>query len=167
MTYTRPGGDVVLDEMPNGGRVTTGGGRIYVGSSGGLVNVSTGGGDVDLAQMGGDATVWTGSGTVTITVVNTDGTEHSVDVTSGTGRVVLDLPRDLDATIELESAYTENLGHKTSIESELALTQSETQTWDDHDGTPRKYVRARGTVGNGRGLIRVRTVNGDILVRRR
>jgi beta-lactamase regulating signal transducer with metallopeptidase domain len=166
-TYSKAGGDIMLDEIPRGGRISTGGGRVYVGSSGGFLSVSTGGGDVELPQMGGDANVWTGSGTVTITVVNTDGTEHSVDVTSGSGRVVLELPADLDATIELESAYTENFARKTSISSELSLTQSETQTWDDGEGTPRKFVRARGIAGNGRGLIRVRTVNGDIVVRRR
>lgn len=166
-SYTMAGGDITLDKVPGGGRVYTGGGRVYIGSSGGSLNVSTGGGDIELPQMGGDATVWTGAGAITITVVNTDGTEHSMDVFTGHGRVVLELPAKLDATIELESAYTDNFGRKTGIESDLAFTRSETQAWDDRDGSPRKFVRARGVVGNGHGLIRVRTVNGDIVVHQR
>ena len=104
---------------------------------------------------------------MTISVVNANGTEHSVDVYSGKGRVVLELPADLDARVELESAYTDNYGHRTSIESDLPLDRSETGEWDDRFGSPRKYVRATGVFGRGAGLIRVRTVNGDGVVRRR
>ena len=63
-------------------------------------------------------------------------------------------------------AYTENADRKTRIESDWDLQHDETGRWDDREGTPRKYVRARGSVGSGGGLVRVRTVNGDITVRR-
>jgi hypothetical protein len=91
---------------------------------------------------------------------------HSVDVTSGKGEVVLDLPRDLDATLELETAYTDNLGHKTTIVSDWPLPTTETDKWDRSEGTPRRYVRARQTIGRGGSTIRVRTVNGNIIVHR-
>jgi len=91
---------------------------------------------------------------------------HSVDVTSGKGQVVLDLPRDLDATLELETAYTDNLGHKTSIVSDWPLQSTETDNWDRSEGTPRRYVRARQTIGRGGSTIRVRTVNGNVVVHR-
>jgi hypothetical protein len=77
---------------------------------------------------------------------------------------VLVVPRDLNATLDLETAYTNNLGHKTRIVSDVPLQTTETAAWDDSEGTPRRYVRARQTVGRGGGVIRVRTVNGDILV---
>jgi hypothetical protein len=80
--------------------------------------------------------------------------------------VVLVLPRELDATLELETAYTNNLGHKTRIISELPLQTTETSSWDEREGTPRRYVRARQTVGRGGGVIRVRTVNGNIVLNR-
>ena len=87
-------------------------------------------------------------------------------MTSGKGQVVLVLPPDLNATLELETAYTNNLGHKTRIVSDLPLQTTETANWDDSEGTPRRYVRARQTVGRGGGLIRVRTVNGNIVLNR-
>ncbi|HEY9226661.1 MAG TPA: hypothetical protein VIP11_08450, partial [Gemmatimonadaceae bacterium] len=119
-----------------------------------------------LPRVGGNVHASTGAGDVTITVVNADGSVHTVDVFTGKGRVVLELPSDLDATFELETAFTETHA-RTNIESDFALTRSETQEWDDSMGTPRKFVRARGSVGNGRGLIRISAVNGDIVVRRR
>jgi hypothetical protein len=92
---------------------------------------------------------------------------HSVDVTSGKGEVVLVLPRDLDATLDLETAYTDNLGHKTRIVSDLPLPTTETDTWDSSQGTPRRYLRARQIVGRGGAVIRVRTVNGNIVLQRK
>jgi hypothetical protein len=79
------------------------------------------------------------------------------------------LPADIDADFELEAAYTKNFrGGKTKIESDFPLERSETTEWDDSEGTPRKFVRARGTVGSGahRGRIRIVIVNGDITIRK-
>jgi beta-lactamase regulating signal transducer with metallopeptidase domain len=167
VSISKAGGQILLDEAPNGGVVHTGGGQIVVRSSGGALAASTGGGDVTLERVSGDASVSTGAGEVHITVVNTVGAAHSIEVFSGKGRVVLELPANLDARIELETAYTENFGSRTSIESDFPLDGSETREWDDRFGSPRKFVRATGTLGSGTGLIRVRTVNGDVVVRRR
>jgi hypothetical protein len=166
-SISKAGGQIVIDDLPDGGVLNTGGGQIVVRSSGGAVSASTGGGDVELDRVAGDAHVSTGAGNVQITILNSNGTEHSVDVFSGKGRVVLYLPANIDARFELESAYTENFDRRTTIESDFALDRSETGEWDDRFGTPRKYVRAQGVFGSGAGLIRVRTVNGDVIVRRR
>jgi beta-lactamase regulating signal transducer with metallopeptidase domain len=167
VSMTKAGGEVTLSEMNRGGVVHTGGGRISIGESRGLLDVSTGGGDIELMKMGGDAVVSTGAGDVTIQVVNVDGTEHSISVYSGKGSVVLELPSNLNARLELEAAYTDNSSRRTRIESDFPVAPSESQEWDDRFGTPRKFVRGTATLGGGRGLIRVRTVNGDIVVRRR
>jgi hypothetical protein len=164
-TLSKAGGDIVMDSVEDDAQLHTGGGRISIGSANGSLSVSTGGGDIDLPRVGGDVRASTGAGDVTITVVNANGTEHSVDVFTGYGRLVLELPATLDARFDLETAYTESK-RRTSIDSDFSLTQTETDVWDGWQGTPRKYVRARGTFGNGRGLIRVRVVNGDIVVRR-
>ena len=158
------GGGINLPEAPDGARVTTGGGPIVIGPSAGEVYASTGGGSIDIGPASGSVEAHTGAGDVTITL--TGAGSHSVDVTSGRGQVVLVLPRDLSATLEIETAYTNNLGHKTRIESELPLTITETTDWDSRQGTPRRYVRGRQVVGGGLGVIRVRTVNGNVILRR-
>jgi len=156
------GGGLSLRAAPDGARVTTGGGPIRIGPSGGEVYASTGGGSIDIGPATGSVEAHTGAGDVTIELKG--GGAHSVDVTSGKGKVVLVLPRDLNATLDLETAYTNNLGHKTRIISDLPIQSTETASWDDSHGTPRRYVRARQTVGRGGGVIRVRIVNGDIVL---
>jgi beta-lactamase regulating signal transducer with metallopeptidase domain len=162
---SKAGGPIEVTEAPNGAQLRTGGGHVWVGSANGMLGVSTGGGDIDLPRVGGSVSAWTGAGDVTITVVDAGNPEHSVDVFTGRGRVVLELPSNLDARFELETAYTESKP-RTNIESDFSLQASETMEWDESQGTPRKFVRAQGRVGNGRGLIRIRVVNGDIIVRR-
>jgi hypothetical protein len=158
------GGPISLAAAPDGARVTTGGGRIRIGASGGEVYAMTGGGDIDIGPATGSVEAHTGAGDVTIELKGAGA--HSVNATSGRGQVVLVVPRDLDATLELETAYTNNLGHKTRIIIDVPLQTTETSDWDGREGTPRRYVRARQTVGRGGAVIRVRTVNGDVILKR-
>lgn len=160
----KDGGDVHVTAAPNGAHVTTGGGEIRIGQSAGDVYAYTGGGDIQLGPINGSAEANTGSGDVTVTL--TGNGAHSINATSGTGRVVLVLPPGLSATLDLETAYTNNFGRRTRIESDWPLQVTETDQWDTTHGTPRRYVRARESIGGGGGLIRVRTVNGDIVVQR-
>jgi beta-lactamase regulating signal transducer with metallopeptidase domain/DUF4097 and DUF4098 domain-containing protein YvlB len=165
-SITSAGGDHRFESLPLGGVVRTGGGDIYIGSSRGSLDATTGGGRIELAAVGGDAKATTGAGEVTISVVNTDGTEHSIEVHSGSGRVILELPASIDARFDIETAYTERHG-ATKVQSDFPVEVNETTEWDGRNGTPRRYVRATGTSGSGRGLIRVRTVNGDVVIRRK
>jgi hypothetical protein len=158
------GGAISLAAAPDGARVTTGGGRIRIGQSGGEVYAMTGGGDIDIGPATGSVEAHTGAGDIRIELKGAGA--HSVNVTSGRGQVVLVVPRDLDATLELESAYTNNLSRKTRIVSDFPLQTTETADWDAREGTPRRYVRARQTLGKGGGIIRVRTVNGDVVLKR-
>ena len=165
---SKAGGDIVLDRAPDGAVLTTGGGEIRLGPSSGDVQARTGGGNIQIGPATGSVSATTGAGEVTITIVGGEGkgADHSVEVSSGHGSVVIELPENLSARFDLETAYTERFGRKTRITSDWNLRQEETDRWDDSEGTPRKYVRARGTVGEGGGLIRVRIVNGDVTIRR-
>ena len=159
------GGDIYSPGAPDGGRFTTGGGQIRIGPSGGEVYASTGGGSIDIGPSTGSVEAHTGAGNVRLELKGAG--PHGVDIISGKGTVVLVVPRDLNAVLELETAYTENLGHKTRIVSDIPLPTTETTTWDRSEGTARRYVRVRGeTVGKGGAIIRVRTVNGDIEIKR-
>jgi beta-lactamase regulating signal transducer with metallopeptidase domain len=160
----RSGGPIVLDSAPNGARVTTGGGEIRIGRSAGDVFARTGGGRISIGPAAGSVVASTGAGDITVTFEG--GGAHSADITSGRGAALLTLPADISATLILESAYTNNLGHKTRIESDFPLTTTETEDWDASVGTPRRYVRSRVVLGKGDGVIRVRVVNGNVVVRR-
>jgi hypothetical protein len=164
---SKPGGSIDILVARAGATVSTGGGRIVIDSSDKSVVASTGGGNIELRAASGDAVASTGAGDVSIRVVGAGSGSHNINVCDGHGRVTLELPKDIDATFELETAYTDNAPNHTKIESDFDLSQSETHEWDDRFGTPRKFVRAIGRLGAGGSLIRVSTVNGDIVVRRR
>jgi beta-lactamase regulating signal transducer with metallopeptidase domain/DUF4097 and DUF4098 domain-containing protein YvlB len=162
----RAGGDVDLDDAPAGAEIHTGGGQVVVRRGAGLVEASTGGGDVTVGPIAGSVHAITGAGRVEVTLMDAGGEPQTVEVNAGVGDVVLVLPADFDGTFELETAYTQKFGRATRIDSEWQLSREQTDRWDTSMGTPRRYVRARGTVGAGRGSIRVKTTNGDIQVKR-
>jgi hypothetical protein len=160
---TRAGGDISLDEAPAGAEVSTGGGRVKVGRATGNVRAATGGGDIEVGPVAGSVTATTGAGDVRVTLAKTS-SDQDVSVRSGTGRVRIELPANYDGTLDLETAYTEDFGRATRITTpgEWTVKRESTTSWDDREGTPRRYVRVSGTVGKGGGLVRVKTVNGDI-----
>ncbi|HVF39399.1 MAG TPA: M56 family metallopeptidase [Gemmatimonadaceae bacterium] len=159
----KSGGSITVASAPDGADLRTGGGAITIGSAGGRVYATTGGGKVDIARLRGSAEVHTGAGDVTITLTDDSG---PLEITSGFGTVTLIVPSALRANLDLETAYTRNRRNPTAIESDFALATSETRDWDSTYGTPRRYVRARQSIGGGGPLIRVRTVNGNIRIRR-
>jgi beta-lactamase regulating signal transducer with metallopeptidase domain/DUF4097 and DUF4098 domain-containing protein YvlB len=163
---SQAGGDVRLPEITDGADIETGGGDIHVARARGDVTASTGGGDIEIAHVAGGVRAGTGAGTIHISVDELDRDGRGVTIHSGNGTVVLELPADVAATFDVETAYTDNYRRKTRIDSDWQLEQSESDAWDDRQGTPRKYVRARGDAGGGGPLIKVRTVNGDVLIHR-
>ena len=162
----KAGGDVTLQDAPHGADIQTGGGDIRVRSGKGLIEATTGGGDIDIGPIAGSVVATTGSGEVHVALVDAKGEEQKVKISAGTGPITVLLPAGFEGRFDLETAYTENYEGTTHIESDWKLERDETATWDGRHGTPRRYVRAHGTVGDGRNRVRVRTVNGDIIIKR-
>jgi beta-lactamase regulating signal transducer with metallopeptidase domain len=163
--FRKSGGRINGGEAMNGADVRTGGGEITIGRSAGDVVASTGGGDITIGPLSGSARVTTGAGDVRIDFTGTR--SPSAEINSGNGRVIITLPSNFSGMLDLETAYTENHRGRTTIKSDWPLSLSETQQWENRYGTPRRFVRARQSFGNGDGVISVQTVNGDIEIRRR
>jgi hypothetical protein len=161
----KAGGAIHLADAPNDADVYTGGGSIHIGRSSGFVRAETGGGAIQLGPITGSVVARTGNGNVHVSLDRLEGA--TLDIESGLGDVVLELPSDLSADIDLETAYTDTLGRVSAIHSQWPLDSAETREWDSTRGTPRRYVRSRGRIGKGGPVVRVRTVNGDITMRRR
>jgi hypothetical protein len=163
---SRAGGVVDLDEVPNGADIQTGGGDIRIARGAGTIQAHTGGGDIWVGPIAGSVSAGTGAGDVHIKLASVGGRGQSAQAWSGTGSVVVELPSDLNARIELETSYTNNFGRATKITSAWTVDRAPVTDWDDSQGTPRKFVRATGTAGKGAGLVHIQTVNGDIELRR-
>ena len=167
LNIRKAGGGVDLDEAPRGANVHTGGGDIRIGHAGGTVSAVTGGGDIMIGPAAGSVTAGTGAGDVHVIVADAGREEQTVEITSGKGDITVDLPGGFDGRLELETSFTEGHRHSAKITSSWSLDRDEITPWDDREGTARRYVRARGEVGDGQGLVRIKTVNGNIEVRRR
>ncbi len=139
---------------------------VLVGPGAVMVDAHTGGGDIEIGPVAGSVRAGTGAGKVRVTLVDAQGAEQSVEIRSGTGQVIVELPANFNGKIELETAYTRAFGRATRIESPWDLEREETTAWESNRGTPRRFVRARGVTGSGGGIVRVNTVNGDIILRR-
>ena len=162
---TKSGGSVSIATAPNGATISTGGGRVTVGDADGDVRINTGGGDVTVGSASRGATVSTGAGDVKMTITGSGG--YPISAQSGNGTITLILPANMSAELDLETAFTNNHRGSTQIESDWPLSTTVTPNWDASEGTPRRYVRARQTIGSGGARITVKTVNGDIIIKRR
>jgi beta-lactamase regulating signal transducer with metallopeptidase domain/DUF4097 and DUF4098 domain-containing protein YvlB len=159
------GGDVELGDAPHGAVISTGGGSITVGSASDFVDASTGGGRIEIGPVAGSVHASTGAGDVTVTLVDPAGREQTVEVFTGSGDVEVVLPATLDARFEIETAYTRETA-PAHIDSTWELEHLPPTGWDTREGTARRYVRARGSAGKGRGLVRIKAVNGNVTLRR-
>lgn len=154
----KDGGPIITGTARPGVRLTTGGGEIRVARAEGDISATTGGGNVTLESVAGGAEVSTGAGDVSVRLTGSGG---DVDIRSGSGRVTLVLPAGFSGTVDLETAYTRQHA-PTRVTSDFPLALTETREWSARDGTPRRYVRGRATLGGGRHHVRVQTVNGDV-----
>ena len=163
----RAGGDIHLASAPNGVHATTGGGEVTIGRADRTVYAQTGGGDITVGPASGSVTATTGAGDVHVILARGSGGARTVKIDAGVGNVLLELPRGVGATFDLETGYTKAYGPKASIRSDVPvdIMVSDDDHWDASEGTPRKYVRASATTGDGKLQLQVRTLNGNIVIR--
>ncbi len=191
---TRVDGIIVVDVhaasvTTNGtkGRLTldTGAGRVRVSDASGTVFIDSGSGDVEITKVSGDhLTIDSGSGSVTgdgvsVSDMNVDSgsgsirlrnvTAKEIVLDSGSGSVELDLAADVDmlradtGSGRFVLHVPESLGAEVTIESgrhglDVDFPMTITRRNDD-------YVR--GTIGDGKGTIRIDTGSGGVRLRRR
>jgi beta-lactamase regulating signal transducer with metallopeptidase domain len=167
LNITKAGGDITLDGAPNGAIVTTGGGEVRIGRSSGRVEASTGGGNVTVGPVAGSVIAGTGAGEVRIIVDRVRDEDQIIEATSGFGRIVVELPSDFDGRLDLEAAYTRTHEDKARIRSDWDLERDPLTDWEVRYGMPRRTLRARTVLGRGTGRVVVRTMNGEIEIRRR
>lgn len=167
LSIDKAGGEIDLDAAPNGARVRTGGGDVRVGPSGGVVDARTGGGDVRVGPTAGSVRASTGAGEVHIVIDRMTSQDQVIEASSGKGRIIIELPRDFDGRLDLETAHTRTFESTSRIESDWDLEREPLTGWIERYGTPRRFLRASATIGRGSARVVVRTVNGEIEIRRR
>lgn len=161
------GGDIDVDDAPLGADLHTMGGPIHVKSAARFVKAKTMGGNINLDAVDGwvEATTMGGNIEVTMTGDPANG-KRSVTLTSMGGEVVLHVPAGLSMNIDVELSYTKNYHGAHQIISDFPIRQEETPEWNEENGSPRKIISGTGEVAGGKNLIRIKTVNGNVTIKK-
>jgi hypothetical protein len=140
---------------------------VTVGRAGGDVRATTGGGDVTVGPASGSVRAGTGAGEVHVIVDRSPAVDQVIEATSGSGRIIIELPGDFDGRLELETAHTRTHEGTARITSDFELNREPLTDWEDRYGSPRRYLRASAVLGRANRRVIVRTVNGEIVIKRR
>lgn len=143
------------------------GGTIHVRSASAYVKAKTMGGKVRLDAVDGwiDATTMGGNVEATMTG-DPSGGNRSVTLTSMSGDVTLGVPAALSMDVHIELAYTKGHEGEYAIKSDFPLKQEVSPEWDRENGTPRKTIYGTGAVAGGTNRVTIKTVNGNVTLRK-
>jgi hypothetical protein len=152
------GGQIDFGEVHGSIHASTGGGGVRVMYVSGPMEVATTGGGICLTRVSNAVRAETGNGTITAWITPDSGDSSSPvrlpgasQLASGTGDIVVYVPRNLAATID---ASVEN-GGMGSIDADPALGLI-VQTPEG------RATRASGTLNGGGATLRLRSVSGNI-----
>lgn len=160
------GGDINYTDVPDGGDLKTMGGNVHVGKVHNDLTITTMGGNVqvDSADASLKATTMGGNIEAALAKDQSPG-NHDVTLKSMGGEVILSIPKDYPMTVDIELAYTKGNENKYKITESLGLDRSASQDWDTWHGSPRKYLYAKGRIGNGQNHLTIKTINGDVIIK--
>lgn len=162
------GGDIKVDEALYGANVTTMGGDIEVNKVVKYLKASTMGGDIDVKEIDGKIKASTMGGDVYVTMTgNPDEYDREVELSSMGGDIELTLPDGISATLDIRVTYTRNSSKRYKIISDFPLDIEGDKDWSYGDGDPRKTIDGKGKTGSGKHRVKVSTVNGDIIIRKK
>jgi DUF4097 and DUF4098 domain-containing protein YvlB len=164
---TTLGGDITVDEAPIGAKVSTMGGDITIGNVGEYARAKTMGGDIEIDAIDGWVKASTMGGDIEVTMVgDPDKGERDVELKSMGGDIELEVPAGLSMEFDIELAYTKKHEGDYRIESDFDMKIEETKEWKRKWGQKRKYIYGTGEVNGGKHTIKIRTVNGNIIIRK-
>jgi DUF4097 and DUF4098 domain-containing protein YvlB len=182
VNITKMGGGIDVDDAPQGANLTTMGGGIHVRSvdvfarvktMGGGIDIDHSTGTVDASTMGGGITIGTASGPIKASTMGGDikvrevgssSQERDIELTSKGGTIELTVPKDFPMDVRITLEYTRAF-REYRIKQNAGLEVRESSDWDTSEGSPRKYIRAAGQVGNGMNRVTIKTINGDVILR--
>jgi DUF4097 and DUF4098 domain-containing protein YvlB len=166
LRVTQMGGDIDYADVPDGGTLTTMGGNIHVGKVHNDISLTTMGGNISVDSADASVKATNMGGNIEATLVKDQSRgAHEITLSSLSGEIVLTLPKDYPMTINVELAYTKNSRKSYKITDSFGLEQSASKDWETWQGTPRKYLYAKGRIGNGQNHVTLKTVNGNIIIR--
>lgn len=161
------GGDLDVDSAPDGASLETMGGDIHIGSVTDHVKAKTMGGDIQIDSVDGWADLTTMGGDVTVRMTgDASKGKRDVEIASMGGDIELTLPEGISATFDLQTEFTHRGTRQPKIISDFPVNVSESSDCEyDHDA-PCRSLTGTGKTGSGTNRIKIRTVQGDIIIKK-
>lgn len=163
------GGDLNVKDAPEGASLQTMGGDIHVRSASNFVEATTMGGEINLDSVDGWVNASTMGGDVHVRITGDPSKgKRDVDLTSMGGDIELTVPAemamDFDLQIEFDPDHTTR---NPKIISDFPVKTWEEENTTGHHGRGHSMIlRGTGQSGNGQHKVRIKTVQGDIIIKR-
>jgi DUF4097 and DUF4098 domain-containing protein YvlB len=162
------GGEINVASAPSGATVKTMGGGIHIGSAREFVKATTMGGNIEIKELDGSVAANTMGGDITVTMVGDPAQgRRDVKLESKGGEIRLTLPANLSADIDVELDHTKNSSRTYKIDSDFPLAITDSPDWSEGHGSPRKTLKGVASVNGGRNKIIIRTINGNVIIKKR
>ncbi len=159
------GGDITIERADGEVDVHTSGGDVTIDSAEGRLNAGTSGGDITIANAtGGGLTAKTSGGDIEAGLrAAVSALEEDWLLQSSGGELTISIPEDLQASLEAEiqigsSWFGRDKEYR--IDSDFDLDEQ------DDGGRNGRTIRATGEINGGGHLIRLKTSDGDIRIRK-
>jgi len=160
------GGKIQVDAAPEGADVYTGGGRIRVKGADRFVSARTGGGDIEIELLAGWIKAGTGAGEIEVFVAENSTGAGDINLTSGTGDILLTLPADFSMDLSVKLGITNNSNDKYTLNSDFDINVETDDDWDYSRGTPRKYTYGTANLNGGSHRVVIHTTNGNVTIKK-
>lgn len=161
------GGDLHVASAPEGASLETMGGDIHIESANDHVKATTMGGDIDVDAIDGWVDLTTMGGDVTMRMTG-DGSKgkRDVDISSMGGDIELTLPANISATFDLKTEYSESHSNKPRITSDFPVNVTESAHCENDHHRPCRTLEGSGKSGDGTHRIHIRTIEGNIIIKK-
>ena len=155
------GGDISVDNLYFAGELKTMGGDIEIGSAMSGAQVKTMGGDIEIGELWGSLQASTMGGDVSVQASG----EGDIEIESKGGTIHLTLPSNFSATFDVALSLSKRARRDFSIQSDFSLTENE-EDQNSKKGSNRRTLTASGKVGSGANRVFIRTIDGNIVIKK-
>lgn len=162
------GGDLNVNDAPEGASLETMGGDIHVRSASKFVEANTMGGNIDLDSVDGwvDASTMGGNVKVRITGNSSEG-KRDVDLQSMAGDIALTVPEGMAMDLDLQIEFDPDRSQTPKIISDFPVKTWQEENKSGHHGYEHSMILyGTGQTGSGQHKVRIKTVQGDIILKR-
>ena len=158
------GGEINVDEAPNGADVKTLGGDIRINSAGKFVKAKTNGGSINIENADASIEAKTNGGDIVAEMVGeANKGNRDVSLKSNSGDITLTVPENLSMDIEITIGGVDRDGSNNKIYSDFPLKEKILSNGEEYGCCS---LRGTGTINGGKNKILIKTINGDVYLKK-